>query len=59
MLSALVMTVSKSIGTYGVAANLGNRIGYYTLATRMRVYIDQGPRGVGYAMSTSWSAWRL
>ena len=45
------MTISKSIGKYGVAANLGNRIGYYTLATKMRVYIDQGPRGVGYAMS--------
>ena len=51
VLSALVMTVSKSIGTYGVAANLGNRIGYYTLATRMRVFIDQGPQSVGYAMS--------
>ena len=51
VLSALVMTVSKSIGTYGVAANLGNRIGYYTLATKMRVFIDQGPQGVGYAMS--------
>ena len=51
VLSALVMTVSKSIGTYGVAANLGNRIGYYTLATKMRTFIDQGPRGVGYAMS--------
>lgn len=51
VLSALVMTVSKSIGTYGVAANLGNRIGYYTLATKMRGFIDQGPRGVGYAMS--------
>ena len=51
VLSALVMTVSKSIGTYGVAANLGNRIGYYTLATKMRVFIDQGPRGVGYGMS--------
>ena len=51
VLSALVMTISKSIGTYGVAANLGNRIGYYTLATKMRVFIDQGPRGVGYAMS--------
>ena len=51
VLSALVMTVSKSIGTYGVAANLGNRIGYYTLATRMRVFIDQGPQAVGYAMS--------
>lgn len=51
VLSATIMTISKSIGTYGVAANLGNRIGYYTLATKMRVYIDQGPRGVGYAMS--------
>ena len=49
--SALVMTISKSIGTYGVAANLGNRIGYYPLATKMRVFIDQGPQGVGYAMS--------
>ena len=51
VLSALVMTISKSIGTYGVAANLGNRIGYYTLATKMRVFIDQGPQGVGYAIS--------
>ena len=51
VLSALVMTISKSIGTYGVAANLGNRIGYYTLANKMRVFIDQGPQGVGYAMS--------
>lgn len=51
VLSATIMTISKSIGTYGVAANLGNRIGYYTLATKMRVYIDQGPQGVGYAMS--------
>ena len=51
VLSATIMTISKSIGTYGVAANLGNRIGYYTLATKMRVYIEQGPQGVGYAMS--------
>lgn len=45
------MTISKSIGTYGVPANLGNRIGYYTLATKMRTFIDQGPQAVGYAMS--------
>ena len=42
VLSATVMTISKSIGTYGVPANLGNRIGYYTLATKMRTFIDQG-----------------
>ena len=51
VLSATVMTISKSIGTYGVPANLGNRIGYYTLATKMRTFIDQGPQSVGYAMS--------
>ena len=51
ILSAMIMTISKSIGTYGVAANLGNRIGYYTLATKMRVFIEQAPQGVGYAMS--------
>ena len=51
VLSATVMTISKSIGTYGVPANLGNRIGYYPLATKMRTFIDQGPQAVGYAMS--------
>ena len=51
VLSATVMTISKSIGIYGVPANLGNRIGYYTLATKMRNFIDQGPQAVGYAMS--------
>ena len=51
MLSAIIMTISKSIGTYGVPANLGNRIGFYTLATKMKVFINDGPKGVGYAMS--------
>ena len=51
ILSSIIMTLSKSIGTYGVAANLGNRIGYYTLATKMKVFISDGPRNVGYAMS--------
>jgi iron(III) transport system permease protein len=51
ILSATIMTISKSIGTYGVAANLGNRIGYYVLATRMKEFINDSPKGVGYAMS--------
>ncbi len=51
ILSAVVMTLSKSIGTYGVAANLGSRIGYFTLATKMKTFISGGPQGVGYAMS--------
>ena len=51
VLSSAIMTISKSIGSYGVAANLGNRIGYYVLATRMKEFINDSPRGVGYAMS--------
>ena len=51
ILSAIIMTLSKAIGTYGVAANLGTRIGYFTLATKMKQAISQGPAGVGYAMS--------
>lgn len=52
VLSATIMTLSKSIGSYGVAANLGNRIGYFTLATKMKEFINgTGNTGVGYAMS--------
>ena len=51
VLSSVVMTLSKSIGTYGVAANLGNRIGYFTLATKMKTFINGSPQAVGYAMS--------
>lgn len=51
ILSAAIMTISKSLGSYGVAANLGNRISYYVLATRMEAFISDSPKGVGYAMS--------
>lgn len=51
VLSAVIMTISKSIGSYGVAANLGNRISYYVMATRMKEFINDSPKGVGYAMS--------
>ena len=51
LLSAIIMTLSKSIGSYGVAANLGLRIGYFTLATRMKDYMGSGVKGVSYAMA--------
>lgn len=51
ILSAAIMTISKSLGSYGVAANLGNRISYYVLATRMGSFISDSPKGVGFAMS--------
>jgi iron(III) transport system permease protein len=45
------MTLSKSVGSYGVAANLGLRIGYFTLATKMGDCIDTRQAGLGYAMA--------
>ena len=51
VLSATIMTISKSIGSYGVAAQLGSRIAYFTLATNMRIYIEGDPRGAGYVMA--------
>lgn len=51
VLSSAIMTFSKSIGSYGVAANLGLRISYYTLATKMHDFINTGSSKVGYSMA--------
>ena len=51
VMSAAIMTLSKAIGTYGVAANLGLRISYYTLATKMHDFIKTGSPTVGYCMA--------
>lgn len=51
VLSGLIMTLSKTLGAYGVPANLGLRIGYYTLSTRMYDALGAGRKGIGYAMA--------
>ena len=55
ILSATIMTISKSIGTYGVAARLGGNnpdgTPFYVMATRMKDFINSSPKGTGYAMS--------
>jgi len=51
ILSATIMTLSKSVGSFGVAANLGMRIGYFTLATKMHDAINNRQAGLGYAMA--------
>ncbi len=51
ILSAIIMTMSKALGGFGVAAYLGMPIGYFTLATRMHDYITSSIAGVGYAMA--------
>jgi iron(III) transport system permease protein len=51
VLSATIMTISKAIGTFGVAAILGDRIGYMTLATKMKDCINGDERTLGYVMA--------
>ena len=52
ILSATIMTVSKSIGTYGVAARLGEPAGYHVLATKMKYFLGQSStEAVGYILS--------
>ena len=51
VLSATIMTLSKSVGSFGVPPNLGLRIGYFTLATKMHECINGRQAGLGYAMA--------
>lgn len=52
ILSATIMTISKSIGTYGVAARLGNTIQYFVMATKMKYFLEsQQTAAVGYIFS--------
>lgn len=51
LLSAAIMTISKSIGSYGVAANLGQFTGYQVLSTLLKYFLKGTPQGVGYVIS--------
>lgn len=51
VLSAVIMTLSKAMGGYGVSANLGGRIGYFTLAVRQHDFVYGSSKSIGYAMS--------
>ncbi|MBQ5991603.1 MAG: iron ABC transporter permease [Clostridia bacterium] len=52
ILSATIMTISKSIGTYGVAARLREPAGYHVLATKMKYFLGQSStEAVGYILS--------
>jgi ABC-type Fe3+ transport system, permease component len=51
VLSAIIMTLSKALGGYGISANLGGRIGYFTMAMRQHDFVHGTSKGLGYAMS--------
>ena len=42
ILSAVIMTFSKAMGTFGVPSVLGLKIGYYTVSTTMYNSIQNG-----------------
>lgn len=51
ILSALIMTATKAIGTYASTSTLVNIIGYPTLATRMYSMLGTGVKGNGYVLA--------
>ena len=51
ILSAVIMTFSKAMGTFGVPSVLGLKIGYHTVSTTMYNSIQNGQNQVGYVIS--------
>jgi len=51
ILSALILTFSKAIGTYGVPSMLGLKVGYYTIPTMIHSTVTSSQSGMGYAIS--------
>lgn len=51
ILSAVIMTFSKAMGTFGVPSMLGLKIGYYTVSTTMYNSIENGQNRVAFAIA--------
>ncbi len=51
ILSAVIMTFSKAMGTFGVPSVLGLKIGYYTVSTTMYNSIQNGQDRVAFVIS--------
>ncbi len=51
ILSAVILTFSKTMGTFGVPSILGMKIGYYTVSTSMYSSINNGQNTVGFVIS--------
>lgn len=51
ILSALILTFSKAIGTYSVPSMLGLKVNYYTISTMIHSTVNSAQAGLGYAIS--------
>lgn len=51
ILSSLILTFSKAMGTFGVPAFLGMKVNYYTISTMLYNSIKQRQTNLGFALS--------
>ncbi len=51
ILSALILTFSKAIGTYSVPSMLGLKVNYYTISTMIHSTVNSAQAGLGFAIS--------
>lgn len=51
ILSSVILTFSKAIGTFGVPAFLGMKVNYYTISTMLYSSVKQRQTNVGFGMS--------
>lgn len=51
ILSALILTFSKAIGTYSVPSMLGLKVNYYTISTMIHSTVNSSQAGLGYTIS--------
>lgn len=51
ILSSVILTFSKAIGTFGVPAFLGMKVNYYTIATMLYSNVKQQQTNIGFGMS--------
>lgn len=51
ILSALILTFSKAIGTYSVPSMLGLKVNYYTISTMIHSTVNSAQAGLGFSIS--------
>lgn len=51
ILSAVILTFSKAIGTYSVPSMLGLKVGYYTISTMVHSTVNSSQAGLGFTIS--------
>ena len=51
ILSSVILTFTKCMGTFGVPAFLGTKVRYYTISTTLYSAMKSGQKGIGFAVA--------